>query len=297
MTWQNSAFNWPASAQAIQNSSESVLNQVAGKMTESSGLLNTLASNVTFNKHPLSNEAQALINLRSQLDSLLCSGQILSVHPYQFSVGHNVESGYHLAPDIAVSTLAAKLLDTNDRYRPTSNINVVGWMIAEKSLAEFAKATKALFGVVNIPELGMVSRRLEKEQSLQTDKFTRPSAIVQPRFKPQLNVNPQPLREALKWQGAQVAQLESLAADKQSPVEKLSHLAQKRGEKLDAWKQAINALKSSGVEIYKFEASGTPDVIATRLNQSAPPSRANSSTFASLFISASPLTFLSEVFT
>lgn len=296
MTWQVVSHQWPDSAQAIQTQSTEILSQVAGVMTASVNRVGGLVGNVSLERHPLSQSADAILSARSALETLLCQGQILSVHPYQFQVGSAVQSGHHLSPERATDILASKLLDVNDKHKPTGKLYAVGWMIAESSLANFAKSTKALFDVVNIPELGMVTRRLAKEQSLQTDKFTQPKAIIQPRFKPQSNLTPEPLRSVLNWQGAQVAQLESLAADRQSPVDKLSQLAQKRGLQLQEWQASINGLKQSNVELLKFEATGTTEVLATMLKQSQPPSRANSYTFASLFLSSEPLTFLSELF-
>lgn len=296
MTWQTASHQWPDSTQAIQTQSETVLKQVAGKMDESANRVETLASKVALARHPLSTEAESLLHLRAELESLMCKGQILCVHPYQYQVGNQVESGQHLSPDTAIETLRAKLFDVNDKHKPTGQLYALGWMIAENSLANFAQATKALFDVVNIPELGMVARRTGKEQSLQTDKFTKPNAIIQPRFKPTAHINQQPIRSALNWQGAQLAQLESLAADKNTPAQKLAALAQKRTQQLEEWTASLNQLKQSNVRVLKFEAQGTTEVIATMLKESQAPSHANSYTFSALFLSAEPLTFLTELF-
>lgn len=296
MSWQNASYQWPDSTQAIQTQSETVLNQVAGKMNESANRVKTLASKVDLARHPLSTEAENLLHLRAELESLMCKGQIVCVHPYQYQVGNQVESGHHLSPDIAIETLRAKLLDVNDKHKPTGPLYALGWMIAENSLANFAQATKGLFDVVNISELGMVARRTGKEQSLQTDKFTKPNAIVQPRFKPMAQINQQPLRNTLSWQGEQLAQLESLAADKNTPAQKLAALAQKRTQQLEEWTDSLNQLKQSNVNLLKFEAQGTTEVIATLLKEAQSPSRANNYTFTALFLSSDPLTFLTELF-
>lgn len=296
MSWQNASYQWPDSTQAIQTQSETVLNQVAGKMNESANRVKTLASKVELARHPLSTEAENLLHLRAELESLMCKGQIVCVHPYQYQVGNQVESGHHLSPDIAIETLRAKLLDVNDKHKPTGPLYALGWMIAENSLANFAQATKGLFDVVNISELGMVARRTGKKQSLQTDKFTKPNAIVQPRFKPTAQINQQPLRNALSWQGAQLAQLESLSADKNTPAQKLTALAQKRTQQLEEWTDSLNRLKQSNINVLKFEAQGTTEVIATLLKEAQSPSRANNYTFTALFLSSEPLTFLTELF-
>ena len=297
MIWQAASHQWPATAQAIQTQSETVLSEIAAVMQSSANRIAGLTNQVNLEHHPLSQEADAaLISVRTSIENLLCQGQILSVHPYQFQVGHKVESGYHLSPDRAVEILANKLLDVSDKHKPTGKLYAVGWMVAESSLANFATSTKALFKVVNIPELGIVSRRLAKEQSLQADKFAQLSVMTQPRFKPKASLNQEPLRTVLKWQGAQLAHIESLAADRKSPADKLTLLAKKRALQLQEWQSSINGLKQSNVELLKFEAIGTSEVLAAFLKQSQPPNRAHSYTFASLILSHEPLTFLSELF-
>ncbi|MCS0029002.1 hypothetical protein R7Q40_11295 [Vibrio sp. 506] len=296
MTWKTASFCWSGSTQNIQSSAEAVLTKVEGHSNKTVERIQALKGQVIFARHPLSTNAEALLNLRTELDALLTSGQVLCVHPYQHAIGTVTNSGNHLTPDEAVTVLANKLKDFNDRHHPKGNLHVVGWMLAENTLANFASATKALYEVVNISELGMVSRRVSKEQSLQPEKMTKPATIVQPRLKPVAQLNQEPLRSVEQWQGAQIAQLESLASDRQTPVDKLAALAEKRAAQLNDWSQAINSLKQDNVELHKFAASGTAEMIATKLNQSTPPGRENSYTFACLFISAKPITFVSELF-
>lgn len=272
------------------------MTKVEGHSNKAVERIQALKGQVTFARHPLSTNAEALLGLRTELDTLLTSVQVLCVHPYQHGIGAVTQAGHHLAPDEAVTVLANKLKDFNDRHHPKGNLHVVGWMLAENTLANFAAATKALYEVVNISELGMVSRRVSKEQNLQPEKMTKMEAIVQPRFKPVAPLNQDPLRLVEQWQGAQIAQLESLASDRQTPVDKLAALAEKRAAQLNDWSQAINTLKQGDVGLHKFAVSGTADMIATKLNQSTPPGRENSYTFACMFISAKPLTFVSELF-
>lgn len=296
MSWSAVNYEWPNSAATIQTSAESVLTQISGVNSDAIGRIDAIANKVSFSKHPLSSSAEALLTLRSSLESLRVNGQELCIHPYQHAIGTQTESGHHLTPDEANTSLASKLRDYADKYHPKGQLYVVGWMLAESTLANFSNSTQALYDVVNIPELGMVARRVSKEQSLSSDKMTQPNTIVQPRFRPVANVNPKPLRNVETWQGAQIAQLESLAGDKQTPVDKLKQLASKRTAYLQELTQKLEALKQGNVSLYKLEASGSPEVIATLLEQSQPPGRANSHTFACLFISTGPLTFLSELF-
>lgn len=296
MTWQPASFTWPNSAEQMQRSAESVLSQVSNQADQSVGRLQALKGRVAFSRHALSSDAEALLDLRRQLDDLLMFGQVLCVYPYQHGVGSQSEHGHYLSPDEAITVLQTKLKDTADKYHPKGDLHVLGWMLAENTLGSFAQATNNLYQVVNVPELGLLSRRVNKEQSLQADKMTKPDTIVQPRFKPSAHINPEPVRLVERWQGAQIAQLESLAGDRQTPVDKLASLAVKRSAMLDTWSQNINELKQSGINLHKFEASGRADVIAAKLQKAKPPNRGHGYTFACLFISNKPLTFLSELF-
>lgn len=296
MNWQLAASSWARSAQSIQDSAESLLTQVPDSVNDAMSRIQSLEGQVTFSRSSLSHQAESLLTLREELNRLLIQGQTLCVHPYQYGIGTQTESGHHLMPDEAVTVLANKLKDSADKHHPKGEQFVLGWMLAENTLSNFADATSALFDVVNISELGMVARRVNKERSLTFEKMTQPQNITQPRFKPSSSVNQAPLRDVERWQGAQLAQMEALAASRRTPVDKLAVLAIKRTAQLEQWSQSLDALKQKGTSLYKFEANGSSDVIAAQLKQSQMPSRAHSYTFACLFISPEPLTFLSELF-
>lgn len=296
MTWQSASYQWPESTLAIQTNSESVLNQVNGVMDTAINKVHAIENKVAFARHPLSNEAESLLANRQKLEALLVQGQILCVHPYQHQVGSKNENGDHLSAPVAVETLANKLIDVQDDYLPAGDLHVQGIMIAEKNMGDFALHCQQLFNVLPIPELGIVARRSNQALGQTQFKFIKPLPIVQPRFKPQALINVDPLRQVLQYQGGQIAQLESIAGDKQTPVQKLHAFARKRNAQLTTWTDALNQLKNSDVQVYQFAATGNSSVISTRLAQSSMPGHDHTYTFAALFISTSPLTFLSELF-
>jgi len=296
MTWQPASHQWPESAQAIQSSSDSVLNQVNGVMDSAINKVKAVENKVAFSRHPLSNDAESLLSNRKKLDALLVQGQISCVHPYQHQVGSKNENGDHLSVSVAVQTLANKLIDVQDDYLPAGDLHVQGIMIAEQNMGDFALHCQQLFNVLPIPELGIVARRSNQALGQAQSKLIKPLPIVQPRFKPQAPINVDPLRQVLQYQGGQIAQLESIAGDKQTPMQKLQALAGKRNAQLTTWHGALDQLKNSNVQVYQFSAKGKVNVISTRLAQSSMPGHDHTYTFASLFISTSPLTFLSELF-
>ena len=296
MTWQAASHQWPKSAQTIQTCSESVLNQVNGVIGTAINKVKAIESKVAFARHPLSNEAESLLANRQKLDALLVQGQVLCVHPYQHQVGSKNENGDHLSAPVAVQTLANKLIDVQDDYLPAGDLYVQGLMIAEQNMGDFTLHCQQLFNVLPIPELGLVARRSNQALDQAQSQFIKPLPIVQPRFKPKALINIDTLRQVLQYQGGQVAQLESIAGDKQTPVQKLQALANKRNAQLTSWHDALNQLKNSNVAVYQFTATGNANVISTQLAQSSMPGHDHTYTFAALFISATPLTFLSELF-
>jgi len=94
--------------------------------------LTALESKVTFNRHALSSDAVGLLTLRNQLNDLLCQGQIIAAHPYQFNVENNAKQAYHLSPINAVNSVSNNarkyslklMLQVTPKPRPT-NINTV----------------------------------------------------------------------------------------------------------------------------------------------------------------------------
>lgn len=302
MTWQIKNNSWPTCSQTIQNQSEQVLSQVEGvttlavnRLTLLTGL-DGLGGKVTFNRHALSVGAEKLLSLRNELDSLLCQGQVLSVHPYQFCAENSANAAYHLTPANAVKRLANKLLDSHDENRPTAACYAVGIMIAAQNLTEFAVNTSAVFDVLSLPTLGMVSRRATQGVTLEKDKLTLPQGAQVPLFKPVAALNSMPLRSMFDFQGAQLAQLESLAADAQTPIAKLQALAVKRTVHLNKLSDAINKLKQESIEVRMFSAHGTPNALYAHLLQSTPPGPEYTHTFTALLLSQTPLTFIEELF-
>ncbi|WP_146084747.1 hypothetical protein [Oceanisphaera arctica] len=138
------------------------------------------------------------------------------------------------------------------------------------------------------------ARRVSAELSHEQDRMQIAAKAITPGWVPgQHNASPQ--RAASAALGAQLAQLESLAADAQSPVAKLTALAAKRAAWLTAQSQALTNLKAglSGA-LYRVSATGTPSDIAAAL-LSGLPSYEQPHSAAVLLVSDQPLTFFEEL--
>ncbi len=294
MSWQQSSLTWPSSAQAIQSSSESVTTQVTGVMNQAAGRLASMTSDAAFSRNDLSAEAEGLLHLRDELNQLLNQGTVLTVSPYQYGVGEKVELGRYLNANTAIKILVAKLRDNADKHRPTGNLYCVAIMVNQSQLATFASILIELTSVFCLPDWGQIARQATALSTNETAKRFQPVAIVQPRFKPTSNMNCAPIRELTKWQGVELATLESLCDDKTNVIEKLQALAVKREAKLNQISTKINALKNLKGSVWAMSLQGSTEAIATQLTQAELPSD-HQYTVTSLLLSHEPLTFFQEL--
>ena len=200
----------------------------------------------------------------------------------------------YLSATNAVNTLVAKLRDHVDKHRPTGQLHCIAIMVSKPQLSEFAQTLSELVSVFNLPDWAQVARQAIALTTNETDKFSQPTAIIQPRFKPMAKLNSSPVRELLKNQGAQIATLESLADDKNTVIDKLQLLAQKRANKLNQISNQINALKALKGSVFSMAVSGTTETIASTLTQTKLPSD-HQYTVASSLLSHEPLTFWEEL--
>ena len=288
--WRESKLSWPSRAQAIQTQAESVTEKIGSTMSEALGRLSSLQSDAQFGRHALSPDAEALLGFRGELESLLTTGTVLTVSPYQFNVGTKLESGSYLNPQTAVKVLSAKLRDFTDKYRPNGNVHGIAVMVTASQLNPFASRLAQLTHALPLPDWCQVARQAKALTTNEVDKFHQPASIRQPRFKPMAHLNANPLRSVLAEQGAQIATLESLADDATDVIGKLQALAAKRESKLSAIKEKTNALKNVQGSVYSFSMSGNTESLATRLSQAGSPNK-HSYTLASLLLSAEPMPF------
>ncbi|MBY8060538.1 hypothetical protein KW465_13025 [Vibrio fluvialis] len=292
--WQSSSLIWPQTASDIQSQADVVTGQVGQTMVDASGRLANLESDANFGRHALSVEADALLGLRAELDSLLNVGTVLSVTPYQFQVGEKLDSGCYLSPSNAVKTLSAKLRDLSDRHRPNGQLHAVAIMMTGQSVSEFAAKLEQITAVLTLPDWTQVARQAKAMVTNERDKLHQPVAMVQPRFKPFTTLNALPVGGYLSEQSAQLATLESLASDSTHVIGKLQALASKRSAVLSDISEAINNLKNLQGSVFSMSLNGSAESIATQLQNAAAPNN-HQLTIASLLLSHEPLTFWEEL--
>ncbi|MDC0611886.1 hypothetical protein OAP63_14230 [Vibrio sp.] len=292
--WSQASLNWPDSAQSLETQSATVLNSVSSTMNSASNSLAELSGYAGYSQHPLSSEAAGLLSLRSELTSLLSSGTVLTVSPYQFEVGAKTKAGNYLDAKTAIDKLVQKLRDKADKYRPVTSHHCIAVMLSASKIEDFATNLNQLTQLFTLPEWCMAARYSTSLAGIETTKRYQPAVIKQPRFKPSDDLNSNPLSDYLKWQGAQIATLESLASDQQNVISKLGALASKRGQYLTTTTQKIAALKSLQGTVWSMSLNGNAESLATALSQSSAPT-SHPFTITSLILSDSPLTFWEEL--
>lgn len=291
MTWHQGHLVWPASADALHEAANGVTSQIPGSQSAAVNRLQGLAGRAQYRPHPLSEPAAALTGLRSELDRLLVTGRCLTVTSYQHGVGQHQGNQYSLAAPNAVATLAAKLQDGADPLLPTGQLHAIAWLVTGNSETALADALASLCAILPLPEWCATLRRL----TANNDTMSQPTAAKVPRWKADEPLSWEPLRHAHLALGAELAQLESLARDSQTPIAKLAALAARREERLAEMAQALNQLATISGQLWHWQGQGEAASLAAQLGQSSPPDHSHSMTVGALLLSPSPLTFWQEL--
>ncbi|MDW6094198.1 hypothetical protein [Vibrio rhizosphaerae] len=290
--WTQSSLTWPTSANGIQTRASSVIGQVGADHGENR--LSALESDAAFSRHPLSPDAQGLLNLRTELDHLLTQGQVLTVTPYQFQVGSESESGEVLDTDVAIKRLAEKLRDYADAHRPSGQLHAIAVMITAATRQQFAEQLKQVTAVIPLPEWCQALRHTQSLLAADHEKLRKPAAMIQPRFKAVAPLTTKPFVGMNAALGTQIATLESLASDRVNVIGKLRQLAEKRQSTLQAVNDTLQAMQSMDAQVWSIALTAELAGLSHQLTEMLPPNY-HRYAVASLILSASPMPFFKEL--
>lgn len=291
MAWLNVNASWPQSAQAIKQSAEGILSQVGAVMSEAINKVSATEAKVNINRHDLSTEAEALLNLRTELNNLLVQAKTLTVTPAVYGLG---DDGF-LSTQQAINTLAAKLADNADRHTPANQNHALVLLLSAASPAQLISQLEPICNLLAVPALLAYQRQLQKAASLPSDKMQQNKPALTPRWTQKSALNLQPLRNAAGLLGTQIAQLESLSSDAATPLAKLTALANKRSALITQLQTDLTALANVSGSIWRFAYTGSAAALATELQNTAAPVKQPVSV-AMVISSAQPLTFFQELF-
>ncbi|MFB0774672.1 hypothetical protein [Aeromonas salmonicida] len=291
MSWTQGALRWPASAASLQANAQGVLAQIPATQTSAMARLQSVAERAQYPRSPLSEAATALAGLRAEFDRLLVTGRCLTVTPYQHGVGQQQGQQFSLAAPNAVATLAAKLQDGADPLLPSGQLHALAWLVTGNSADDLARQLAILCALLPLPEWCATLRRLHANN----DTMSQPTAAKVPRWRADEPLIWDPLRPARIALGAELAQLESLARDSQTPIAKLQGLATRRTARLAQLAETLAQLGTLSGTLWHWQGQGDVASLATQLGQSSPPDHSQSMTVAALLLSPSPLTFWQEL--
>lgn len=291
MSWIQGTLRWPASAGSIHTHTQGVLGQLPATQDSAMERLQRLAGRAQYRPHPLSEAAAALAELRNELDRLLATGRCLTVTPYQHGVGQQQGQQFSLAAPNAVATLAAKLQDGADPLLPSGQLHALAWLVTGNSADALARQLAILCALLPLPEWCATLRRL----TANNDPMSQPTAAKVPRWRADEPLSWAPLRPASLALGAELAQLESLARDSQTPIAKLQGLAKHRAGRLTTLAEALAELGTLSGTLWHWQGQGDVASLATQLGQSTPPDHSQSMTVGALLLSPSPFTFWQEL--
>lgn len=291
MSWSQGSLRWPASAASMHRAAQGVLGQLPAALDAASDRLQELAPKAHYRRHPLSEAAEGRVHLRAELDHLLVTGRCLTVTPFQHGVGQLQGGQYSLAAPNAVATLAAKLQDGADPLLPSGPHHAMAWLVTGNSTEALAQQLAPLCTLLPLPEWCAALRRL----TANNDLMSQPTAAKVPRWRADEPLSYAPLRRARGSLGTELAQLESLARDSQTPIAKLQGLAGRRAARLDELNAALTALSRMSGQLWHWQGQGETASLAAQLQDSSPPDHRMSMTIAALLLSPSPLTFWQEL--
>ncbi|MND59977.1 hypothetical protein D3C80_511950 [compost metagenome] len=169
-------------------------------------------------------------------------------------------------------------------------MHAVGWLVTGNHPTELAAALATLCPFLPLPAWCGTLRRLQ----VASDVMTLPATPKPPHWGPNEPLTWDPLRAGRHLVGAELAQLESLAADQTTPIERLSQLAARRQAQLDELARRLDELAQLDGQLWFWHGQGTSDSLAAQLEQSGPPA-VQSQSIGTLLLSPSPLTFWQEL--
>ena len=287
MSWVNGKVKMPANAAAINNASMQVLNHLSSDI----GALMAINDKAKWPVAQSGELANNVMALRQQLSQLSTSGQELTVHPWQYTVGKKDKSGSYLSPSNAVKRLAEKLNDNADANLVNHPIEAVGIMVFSTDLVGFIGKLTPLCELIATSGMKQAMRIAIAYSGIESSKMQKGNAIINPYWPKQGEITPS-VQRTLKRQLVIQSDMAASAGTREI-TNTLSILLAKRKQKIADISKAWSDLRLSG-QLMAFSATGTPEQIANSIKQGVP-TEENIYTTATLFL-GQDLSLLKELF-
>lgn len=291
MSWTQVTLGAPSSLMRLGEQAETVLAGQPASQRAASERLAALSGRAAYRPGPLAGAAAGLVHLRQQLDALLVEGHYLAVTPFQHGVAQQHGKNWTLSAENAAKALGTKLRDSADALRPQGPLYAVAIMVTGNNQAELASALQALCPLLPLPDFCATLRRLQADNAV----MTQPTAPKAPHWRASEALSWDPLRRGRRILGAEIAQLESLAAGAITPIERLATLATRRSARQQTLASQQAALAMLTGQLWHWAGQGSAESLGSQIEQGAP--SAQSMTVAALLVSPAPLTVWQELST
>lgn len=280
------SIKFPSTTQDIHEQLTTFIGQLKSHVSSQAEKLDKLPSPL-HTPSDLANDAQSLIELREQLNSLLFSGHAIAFTPYQYRIG----SKQTLSADTAAEFAAEKLTDLRD---PIGGQHGLALLVTDYNQSSFANSLASITQILPFPEWLAVADKAAKTAVLDIEKMQIPDAKLNPYWRKEDYSNQNPLDTTERLLGSEIAQAEAVAESDISPVERLKQLATIQNESLtQLLDDTNNFISLFNGQVYALKLTGTPDNMAKQLREASISSEPYSTLF--LMVSNDEPTFFYEM--
>lgn len=266
MSWADLTFRTPPSAVSLADGTGAALSPAAGELDAAAARLAAVAGALPNALNPAAGSAAGASELRAGLGALTAAGgAFLCVHPYVHPVGDRRGDAAYLTPPDAVKRVAAKLADDVDPAPGISGAGASGMvavLLCGTNHAGFADTLAAFNAVFPVTALRLAERRARSLAALEREKFLRPVAPPEPRWRTgDLRRHPAGAR-ADRNLGERIAAAEGYRAAAVRPGAELACVMARKKARLAAAEQAWEAFAAefsggAGMGLYMTGDAGS----------------------------------------
>lgn len=245
MTWAPVTMRWPEQATQWMGELSAAKDLAGGELASTAQRLAGLDGLATTNPGPVGGAAAgAIATGRAALGSQLGEAPAcLAVTPFQSGIGQGRGNQRFLSAPNLLLQLAGKLMDQSDQGTPSGPQYALSLLFLSTRFDQLADTLARFNALLPVPDLVRTERRARHLSRLEAEKWEMPSAGPLPRWGA-LPLERCTVTKAAKQSiAAQLAVLESYAADS-SPMADLAALASRKASQQQSRDQQLADLKA-----------------------------------------------------
>ncbi|RMP81127.1 hypothetical protein [Pseudomonas syringae] len=244
--WPEQSTQWMDGLTEAQDMATAALGKTAERVQGLTGLVSIDINSLGVLAQTTVDKARDALN--AQFSEI---PRCIAITPFQSGVGQGKGNQRFLSAPNLLQRLADKLEDGSDSNLPTGEQYALVILFLGTRYDGLADSLAKFNAVLPIADLQKAERRAGNLFTLESEKWTLPSAGMLPRWADLPLERCTVVQDAKQAISSQVARLESYAADS-SPLSDLAELAQRKAEQALSQSDSLNDLKD-------LLANGTPD--------------------------------------